>query len=233
MGYFTLIELLVVVGIIAVLAALLLPALGRSREVARRTACMNQIRQTVMALGMYTDENNNVVPPGWNGNIDPNFRSGQNEIWSDNNEWTDAWGPGILTAQGYLPELRIHYCPNRHGSTYGGDMNQPENGISKFGKAITYSAYFHRNNAPISGIDYQTDITRLNERAWIADLGSFYNVHGSYLNTKRLWRWYNHPDGYNVGYFDGGARWFADPHRRYFSNVDGGIVAWRVWDAAY
>src|SRR5689334_6676368 len=55
---FTLIELLVVVAIIAILAALLSPAVARAKEVARRIACVNHLRQMGIALRMYVDENN-------------------------------------------------------------------------------------------------------------------------------------------------------------------------------
>jgi prepilin-type N-terminal cleavage/methylation domain-containing protein len=53
---FTLVELLVVVAIIAILAALLLPALSRAKESARRTSCISNSRQVNMAIRLYADD---------------------------------------------------------------------------------------------------------------------------------------------------------------------------------
>ncbi len=59
---FTLIELLVVIAIIALLMAILMPALRKAREQTKRVACASNIRQNLLTLTMYADENDGDLP---------------------------------------------------------------------------------------------------------------------------------------------------------------------------
>lgn len=68
---FTLIELLVVIAIIAILSALLLPALAGAKERARRTNCINRMRQFALATHIYAGDNDENVPGGLTDNFNP------------------------------------------------------------------------------------------------------------------------------------------------------------------
>ena len=82
---FTLVELLVVIGIIALLIAILLPALNKARLQSETVADLSNLRQLGQAATMYINENSNYLP-GWNFGID---NAAGVSTWPHTNDWTE------------------------------------------------------------------------------------------------------------------------------------------------
>ena len=136
---FTLIELLVVVAIIALLVAIMLPALNRARESARRAVCLNNQRQLALGFTYYSLDFEGRIPPAVWGN---------NAVWTchfyypdwesiDSRYWDGTWGGmkgwtgmGLLLYAEYLPDpsVQVYYCPSQKVDLYtyeGGWVSPP------------------------------------------------------------------------------------------------------------
>jgi len=115
---------LVVVAIIAVLVALLLPALAQARESARQAVCKSGMRQILMGYYNFAQSNRGHVP-----NVPGNYgRYGPDGTWTNHPEWPNNWLFQVGTSPyycivnyarlwyyGFLPNPNLFFCPSESG----------------------------------------------------------------------------------------------------------------------
>ena len=139
---FTLIELLVVLGVIAALAAILLPVFFATRERARRTACLSNLRQLDTALPAYTQDADGFFPtrgPSGSGHLP---------------EWTDG-------VQRYVRDANVFHCPSCPVPSL---FSQDKSDQTEGGYALNYEVSGAHLNYEVSGahLNYEVSGAHLN-----------------------------------------------------------------------
>ena len=157
MRAFTLIELLVVISIIALLAAMLLPAIGMVRTMANRTTCGNALRQLGMSFEAYCNDNEGNLPRSalsvphyeiWSSDIFDYLDAGQADAagWNSVKIQTAKHNivhgcPEFKITSAYTPGYGVNYCPAFPGMAGTTDEN---NGLYRAIPKLSCSAWTRR-----------------------------------------------------------------------------------------
>ena len=201
---FTLVELLVVIGIIALLIAILLPVLGRSREAAQRVACLSNLRQVHTAFAFYALNHHDQVPLGYR-TASKQYNS---MVFSTTagNRWVLF---GLLQDAGLIDVPKVLFCPAEANEKF--KFNTPDNPWPAPGTlpgTNVQSGYGSRPetqipddlaNVPAALQPFAMPLlNHFRNKAIFADLTS--------ARTRVLTR---HATGVNVLYGNGSARWVS------------------------
>ena len=176
---FTLIELLVVISIIAILAAMLLPAINMVRNQARTMTCVNNIRQLTIAQLAYANDHEGFIPPGQTAGVpggDLLFPPWG--IWfSFLLKWDDSIrGSGMFLCPSWAKRNDFSWTPNTETANDGRvrDFHGTSYGVNHKGQGYVLGNGFHSDwGVPLSKVKNSSSLIWLGELMGTETSGAF------------------------------------------------------------
>jgi len=201
---FTLIELLVVVSIIALLVSILLPAMGKAREMAKRTKCLSNQRQLVQALYVYTVDYDGRLPLLLDNKLAYTYAHKLRSEWCVKYPNWVSTGLKLLyenssgAPTGYITTPESYYCPSSTSITEANSWGD-------------HSTYYYRFMGTETSLNPTVEkCLAEGKRAVIADMFGMHAIVAFYYPNSGQQLYWHKQEGINVGYIDGSAAFYRD-----------------------